>query len=145
MSGVGSRLATKTCFALIVLGICTGSQRSTRSGLHHISGTASGAAATQSIITDPGGGHGFTGLADSEYSVTPSDTGFIFSPVLRSTSRNGSDVTSQGFFAYAMKIFLGVTTSTLRGLWGSAADDVWSVGAGGGFLLLYGWCDTIRI
>jgi hypothetical protein len=81
MSGVGSRLARKTCFALIVLGICTG-QRSTGSGLHHISGTASGATATQSI----------------------------------------------------MKIFLGVTTSTLRGLWGSAADDVWTVGDGGTIL-----------
>jgi len=84
MGGVGFRIARKTWFALIVLGIYTGSERSTSSGLRHISGTVSGAAgvmlslgiaATQSTMTDPGGGYGFTGLADGEYSVTPSDAG----------------------------------------------------------------------
>src|SRR5215470_15036608 len=73
MGSVGSRLARKTCFALIVLGIYAGSQRLTSSGLHHISGMVSGAAgvmltlggaATQPTMMETGGRNGFTGLAD---------------------------------------------------------------------------------
>lgn len=143
MGGVGFRIARKTWFALIVLGIYTGSERSTSSGLRHISGTVSGAAgvmlslgiaATQSTMTDLGGGYGFTGLTDGEYSVMPTDTGFVFLPAPRSTSLNGPDVSSQDFVAYAMKIFSGVTRNTLRGVWGRAANDVWTVGDSGTIL-----------
>jgi hypothetical protein len=143
MGSVGSRLARKTCFALIVLGIYAGSQRLTSSGLHHISGMVSGAAgvmltlggaATQPTMIETGGRYGFTGLADGEYRVTPSDTRVVFLPAICSTSCNSSDVTSEDSVAYAIKTFSGVTRNTLRGVWGRAANDVWAVGDGGTIL-----------
>ncbi len=110
------------------------------SRLHDVSGTVSGAAGvtlslgggvTQSALTDSGGGSGLTGLADGEYGVRPSDTGFAFLPARSNMPLDDANVTSQDFVTYAMKTFSGVTTNTLRGVWGSAANDVWAVGDGG--------------
>jgi hypothetical protein len=78
-----------------------------------ISGAVSGAtasgvlmtlsgSASSTTTTDGGGGYAFSGLIAGNYTVTPSKTGFTFSPASRSYSPLGSNQTGQNFTAAAV-------------------------------------------
>jgi uncharacterized repeat protein (TIGR02543 family) len=49
--------------------------------------------------TDANGAYSFTGLANGSYTVTPSNTGYIFSPSSKSVTVNGANVSGQDFTA----------------------------------------------
>jgi subtilisin family serine protease len=79
---------------------------------YSISGAVSGAIAdgvtinlsgakTASTSTAGGGNYSFTGLASGSYTVTPSKSGYTFSPVNRSVSVTSANVTGQNFTSTA--------------------------------------------
>jgi len=80
--------------------------------LYAISGTVSGAV-TQGVLmtlsgaqsgtttTGTGGVYAFTGLPNGSYTVTPSLSGYSFSPTSLSVNVNGSNVPGQNFTATA--------------------------------------------
>ena len=93
--------------------------------------TLSGAG-TGSTATDLSGNYAFSGLLDGSYTVTPSLTGYVFSPGSIGVSVNGGDVTAQNFTGNA--VWLSVASGTpndLYAVWGSGASDVWAVGMSG--------------
>jgi fibronectin type 3 domain-containing protein len=59
-----------------------------------LSGAASG-----STIADGSGNYTFAALANGTYTVTPTNTGYTFSPVNGSATVNGANVTSVNFTA----------------------------------------------
>ncbi len=74
-----------------------------------ISPTAGGSGATvvlsgvvtASTTTDSSGNYSFSGLANGNYTVTPSHTGYTFSPINQSAPVNGANVTGINFTATA--------------------------------------------
>ncbi|MBI5074886.1 MAG: carboxypeptidase regulatory-like domain-containing protein [Nitrospirae bacterium] len=62
--------------------------------------TLSGAASS-STTTDASGNYSFSGLANGNYTVTPSRTGYTFTPVNRAVTVSGANVTGQNFTAQA--------------------------------------------
>jgi Carboxypeptidase regulatory-like domain len=73
-----------------------------------ISGTVSGAVvqgvainlsgpATSSITTDSGGNYSFSGIADGNYTLTPSLAGYAFNPVNSLVTVNGADSAANNF------------------------------------------------
>lgn len=62
--------------------------------------TLSGAAST-TTTGDSSGNYSFTGLANGTYAVTPSNTGFAFSPTSQVATVNGANVTGLNFTATA--------------------------------------------
>jgi Carboxypeptidase regulatory-like domain len=62
--------------------------------------TLSGAA-TGATTANSSGGYTFTGLVNGTYAVTPSRTGYTFSPVSQSATINGANVTGLNFTATA--------------------------------------------
>ncbi len=103
---------------------------------HVISGTVSGAVSEGVTVTLSGGrsamtttdgtGHyAFTGLADGSYTVTPSLSGYTFSPASRSVSVSGADVAGQDFTATALPYVISGTVS------GAVSEGV-TVTLGGG-------------
>ena len=86
---------------------------------YSISGTVSGAVlggvtmalsgtSTGSTTTDPSGNYSFTGLSNGSYTVTPSKTGYTFTPANQAATVNNANVPSINFTAQAV-----VQTSTL--------------------------------
>jgi hypothetical protein len=78
------------------------------SGSYQIGGTVRGAATTGVtlsmagadkfvVITDNNGNYSLLGLADGEYTVTPSKPGFKFEPAFRKVTVNGASVAGQDF------------------------------------------------
>jgi plastocyanin len=67
-------------------------------GLFGITLTLSGASSA-TVTTDPYGTFEFTGLANGSYTVTPSRTGFTFSPTSSTQTVSGTDVTGVTFTA----------------------------------------------
>jgi hypothetical protein len=59
-----------------------------------LSGSASG-----TVIADANGNYSFSGLANGSYTVTPSKTGFTFTPVIQSVTVNGANQTGVNFTA----------------------------------------------
>jgi len=59
-----------------------------------LSGTVSA-----TTVTDANGNYSFAGLPDGTYTVTPSRSGFIFSPVSQAVAVNGADQTGVNFTA----------------------------------------------
>lgn len=86
-------------------------------GTHSISGTispvtgGSGAtvtlsgAASATTTADGAGNYNFTGLANGNYAVTPSHTGYTFSPTVQAVTVNGANVTGLNFTATAFQTF----------------------------------------
>ncbi len=86
-------------------------------GTHSISGTispvtgGSGAtvtlsgAASATTTANSSGSYTFSGLANGMYAVTPSRTGFTFSPIVQSVTLNGANVTGLNFTATAVQNF----------------------------------------
>jgi len=60
--------------------------------------TLSGAAST-TVTAGSSGAYTFTGLANGTYAVTPSHTGYNFSPTSQSVTVNGANVTGTNFSA----------------------------------------------
>ena len=90
----------------------TGNNFTAAAGSYSISGTVSGAvasgvtmtlsgAAGATTTTGTGGTYSFTGLANGSYTVTPSKSGYVFSPTNTSVPISGADVTGQNFTAAA--------------------------------------------
>ena len=53
--------------------------------------------ASATTTTDSQGRYTFTGVADGNYTVTPSLTGYTFTPTSRNVTVSGADVTGIGF------------------------------------------------
>jgi hypothetical protein len=85
-------------------------------GNYKISGTVSGAASavtltlsgagTGTTTTGAGGAYSFTGLGNGSYAVTPTATGYTFSPLSATVTVNGADVTGVNFAANAVSLVL---------------------------------------
>jgi hypothetical protein len=56
-----------------------------------------GGAASATVTADGSGNFSFTGLANGNYTVTPSRSGYTFSPASQSVTVNGANVTSVNF------------------------------------------------
>jgi hypothetical protein len=93
---------------------------------YNISGTVSGAvvngvtitltgAATASITTDSSGVYSFPGLANGSYTVTPSLTGYTFTPTSTAETVSGANITGTNFVATAVSI--AFTQADLTGTW----------------------------
>jgi hypothetical protein len=98
---------------------------------YSISGTVSGAvlqgvtialsgSASATTTTDASGNYSFTGLANGSYMVTPSLTGYIFSPTTISVTVSSANSTGNNF-----------TTTTNAWIWVSGANIVNQVGVYG--------------
>ena len=58
-----------------------------------------GGAASVTATADSTGNYTFTGLASGSYTVTPSKTGFLFTPASRSVTASGANQTGVSFTA----------------------------------------------
>lgn len=81
--------------------------------------TLSGAANT-TTIANATGSYTFTGLANGAYTVTPSNTGYTFSPVNQAVSVNGGNITGVNFTAtatqsHSVALIWVASTSTVSG------------------------------
>jgi hypothetical protein len=112
---------------------------------YSISGTVSGAvvsgvtvsltgAASGTATTDLGGHYAFTGLSNGSYTVTPTSSGYTFSPASLTPTVSGADVTGQDFTATARTweisgtvsgtVVSGVTVSLSGAGTGTATTDL---------------------
>jgi hypothetical protein len=115
-----------------------------------ISGAVTGATADGVLITlsgamsgtttTAGGGlYSFFGLANGNYTLTPSKAGFTFSPASIAVTVSGGNVTGQNFTAttaaenwrWRNPLPQG---NPPRSVWGSGPNDVWAVGDAGTIL-----------
>ena len=78
----------------------SGQVTSNGSGLSGVTMALSGASSA-TTITDASGNYTFTGLDNGSYTVTPSRTGFTFSPTSSPQTVSGADKTSVNFTATA--------------------------------------------
>ena len=96
---------------------CGGGSSSSQatSAINSISGTVSGpptsgvyvaltGASTAGTTTDANGNYTFTGLLNGRYTVTPSVSGYDFTPASMSVTVNGADMPGQNFTAVASTI-----------------------------------------
>jgi len=74
----------------------SGQVTSTGSGLSGVTMTLTGAS-SKTAITDASGNYTFTGLDNGSYTVTPSRTGFTFSPTDNTQTVSGGDLTGVNF------------------------------------------------
>ncbi|MGB5217272.1 MAG: carboxypeptidase regulatory-like domain-containing protein [Smithella sp.] len=91
-----------------------------------ISGTVSGAVVSgvsmtltgtgsSATTTDAGGNYSFSGAANGSYTITPSKTGYTFSPATRSITVNNANVTGQNFTATAITTPTYIIAGTVSG------------------------------
>ncbi len=73
-----------------------------------LSGTASGYAVTASAYTDRTGGFAFPGLADGSYTLTPSGSGYAYTPASLPVVLSGADAGGRSFTS-------AITPTTLSG------------------------------
>ena len=86
-----------------------------------ISPTAGGAGATvalsgsssASTTADTSGNYFFTGLSNGSYTVTPTNSGFSFTPAFQSVTVNGANLTNVNFTATALAPVLSVAPAGL--------------------------------
>ena len=102
-----------------------------------ISGTISGAGGSGATVTLSGtsgatatangaGAYTFTGLANGNYTVTPSHTGFTFSPASQAATINAANVTGINFAATAVAPQTFSISGTISGAGGSGATVILS-------------------
>lgn len=77
-----------------------------------LSGVSSGNA-----ITDASGNYTFTGLDNGSYTITPSKTGFTFSPTSSPQTVSGANITGVNFIATATPVVLAFSQADLTGTW----------------------------
>ncbi len=95
-----------------------------------------GGGSTATVTADGSGNYGFGGLANGTYKVTPSKTGYTFTPATQSVVVNGGNATAINFTAAAgtqtVLFYDDFTSGTLSGDWtilnrpGDAATTNWS-------------------
>src|SRR5258708_4778382 len=76
--------------------------------------TLSGAASA-TTTANSSGSYTFTGLANDTYTITPSDTGYTFSPTILTAAVNGANVTGMNFTATAQTFSISGTISPAAG------------------------------
>jgi hypothetical protein len=91
--------------------------------------TLSGAA-TGATTANSSGAYTFTGLVNGTYAVTPSRTGYTFSPVSQSATINGANVTGLNFTATAQGGQTFSISGTITPTTGGAGATVTVSGAG---------------
>jgi len=74
----------------------SGQVTSNGSGLSGVTMTLSGAS-SDNVLTDASGNYTFTGLDNGSYTITPSRTGFTFSPTDNTQTVSGADITAVNF------------------------------------------------
>jgi fibronectin type 3 domain-containing protein len=77
-------------------------------------------ATSATTTTDSAGNYTFTGLANGTYVVTPSHTGYTFTPSAQSVTVNGANVTAVNFSAvpqvpHSVLLSWNASTSTVSG------------------------------
>ena len=83
----------------------SGNIRNTTDALHPVvldgvNVTLTGAGGlSKTVVTDSAGNYSFAGLANGSYTVTPSLTGFLFTPANSAVNVNGAEVTGKDFDA----------------------------------------------
>jgi hypothetical protein len=80
------------------------------SALSGVTMTLSGTASA-TTTTDASGNYSFTGLVNGSYTVTPSKTGYTFTPTSKSVTISSANVTAQNFAATAVYSISGTVTS----------------------------------
>ena len=99
----------------------SGQATSSGSGLSGVTMTLSGGK-SGTTITDASGNYTFTGLDNGSYTITPSRTGFTFSPASSPQNVSGADITAVNFTATAVPVVThsisGQVTMTGSGLSG---------------------------
>ena len=88
-----------------------------------------------SVVTNSSGVYTFTGVANGTYTLTPSLSGFTFSPATRSVSVSGANVTGQNFTGTASggggsTLTKGVPVTGLTATTGNSLNYTLSVPAG---------------
>ena len=78
----------------------SGQVASTGSGLSGVTMALTGASSA-TAITDASGNYSFTGLDNGSYTITPSRTGFTFSPTNSPRTVSGADITAVNFASTA--------------------------------------------
>ena len=74
--------------------------------------------ASATTTTDGSGNYSFAGLTNGTYAVTPSNTGFAFSPTSQSVTLNGANVSGVNFTAgqaHTVSLSWNASTSTVLG------------------------------
>ena len=101
----------------------SGQITTTGSGLSGVTMTLTGASSA-TTITDASGNYTFTGLDNGSYTITPSRTGFTFSPTRSPQTVSGADIPAVNFIATSVQ--LGIYSIS-----GHVEDDVSHVGVPG--------------
>ncbi|MBE0606502.1 MAG: CHRD domain-containing protein [Deltaproteobacteria bacterium] len=110
----------------------SGQVTSTGAGLSGVTMTLSGASSA-TATTDAGGNYAFAGLDNGSYTVTPSRTGFTFSPTDNTQTVSGADITGVDFTATATVVTAVITkVAALDNTQETTGSD--STGKGGGIL-----------
>ena len=73
-------------------------------------------ASTATVTADASGNYTFTGLANGSYTVTPSKTGFTFTPASQPATINNANVTALNFSTVTYTV-----SGTISGTGGNAA------------------------
>jgi len=107
-------------------------------GLSGVTMTLSGAA-SGSAATDASGNYAFTGLANGTYTVTPSKTGYTFTPSSLSVTLSGANQTGKDFTAAASCTAPAISVQPQSQTIGSGQSATLSVTASGTAPLTYQW------
>ena len=100
--------------------------------------TLSGAANT-TTTADSSGNYTFTGLANGTYTITPSHTGFTFTPSSQSTTVNGANLTGVNFTDNAAPVAPTITTQPTSQTVTAGQTATFTVVAAGTAPLSYQW------
>jgi inhibitor of cysteine peptidase len=92
----GANVSGKDFTATLITYSISGKVSIDGAGLSGVSVNLTGAA-TRSTTTDGNGNYTFSGLVNGAYTITPSKTGYAFSPPTINTNVNGADVSGQNF------------------------------------------------
>jgi len=110
----------------------------TGSGLLGVTMALSGAS-SGNAITDASGNYAFTGLDNGSYTITPSKTGFTFSPTSSSQTVSGANITSVNFIATS--VASAFSQADLTGTWDLIQFQASSQAPGGGWFRVVGRFD----
>ena len=94
-------------------------------------------ASSRSVTTDASGNYSLGAVSDGNYTITPSKSGYTFTPAVRSVTVNGADVTGADFTATSslsgnMVVDATVTFQTMDGLGANLNARSWSDGGNNG-------------
>src|SRR6267142_848649 len=96
-------------------------------------------AASASATADNAGNYTFAGLPNGSYQVTPTHTGYAFTPGSQSTTVNGANVTGVNFTANAVPVAPTITTQPANQTVTAGQTASFTVVAGGTAPLNYQW------